>query len=164
LPMLPPDTGKKGLKGFADQDCGHYLTKFNDEIMLDTWLTVISEASFGESEHECFLSEKTFKPIACYHPFIIAGNRLSLHRLRELGYKTFSPYIDESYDMLTTWPRMAAITKEIARINNMSPEDKLNWFNGVKHILDHNYELLKSRSSKTSSTYLKVIEDHITKE
>jgi hypothetical protein len=59
---------------------------------------------------------------------------------------------------------MAAITKEIARINNMSPEDKLNWFIGVKHILDHNYELLKSRSSKTSSTYLKVIEDHITKE
>jgi len=164
LPMLPPDTERKGLKRFADQDCGHYLTKFNDEIMLDTWLTVISEASFGESEHECFLSEKTFKPIACYHPFIIAGNRLSLYRLRELGYKTFSPYIDESYDTLTTWPRMAAITKEIARINNMSPEDKLNWFIGVKHILDHNYELLKSRSSKTSSTYLKVIEDHITKE
>ena len=163
LPMLPPNTGKKGLKVFANQDCGHYLTKFNDEIMLDTWLTVVSEASFGESEHECFLSEKTFKPIACNHPFIIAGNRLSLHRLRELGYKTFSPYIDESYDTLSAWPRMSAITKEISRINSMSAKDKLTWFNNIKHILEHNYEHLKSRSSKNSSIYLKVIEDHVTK-
>ena len=161
LPLLPPNN--TGLKRFSDQDCGHYLTKFNDEIMLDTWLTVVSEASFGESEHECFLSEKTFKPIACNHPFIIAGNRLSLYRLRELGYKTFSPYIDESYDMLSTWPRMAAIIKEIARINNMSLKDKLTWFNSIKHILEHNYEHLKSRSSKNSSVYLKVIEDHVTK-
>lgn len=163
LPLLPPDTGKKGLEGFSNQNCGHYLTKFNDEIMLDTWLTVVSEASFGEMEHECFLSEKTFKPIACNHPFMIVGNRLSLYRLRELGYKTFSPYIDESYDMISAWPRMAAITKEISRINSMSSKDKLTWFNNIKHILDHNYEHLKSRSSKNSSIYLKVIEDHVTK-
>ena len=37
---------------------------FNEEIMLDPWLTVVSEASFGDSEGECFLSEKTCKPIA----------------------------------------------------------------------------------------------------
>lgn len=163
LPMLPPGTEKKGLKGFADQDCGNYLTKFNHEIMLDTWLTVVSEASFGESEHECFLSEKTFKPIACCHPFIIVGNKGSLSRLRELGYKTFSPFIDETYDTLSVWPRMAAITKEISRINNMSSKDKLNWFNSIKPILDYNYELLKTRTSKNSSIYLKDIEDHVTK-
>lgn len=159
LPILPPNN--TGIKKFADQDCGQYLTMFNEQIMLDTWLTVVSEASFGDSEHECFLSEKTFKPIACYHPFIIAGNKDSLFRLRELGYKTFSPFIDESYDRLSTWPRMTAITKELSRINSMSTSDKLEWFRNIKPILDYNYNVLKSRSSKNSSTYLKIIEDYV---
>ncbi len=160
LPMLPPNPDNKGLRGFADQDCGSYLTKFNEQIMLDTWLTVISEASFGESEHECFLSEKTFKPIACCHPFIFAGNKGSLSRLRELGYKTFSPYIDESYDNLNTWERMEAITKELFRINSMSSSDKLMWYRQLEPILQFNYELLKTRSSKNSSNYLKIIEEY----
>lgn len=159
LPILPPNND--GLKKFADQDCGHYLTMFNEQIMLDTWLTVVSEASFGDSEGECFLSEKTFKPIACCHPFIIAGNKNSLYRLRELGYKTFSPFIDESYDRLSTWPRMEAIIKELMRINSMSSYDKLVWYKELKPILEHNYNVLKTRSSKNPLIYLKVIEDHI---
>ena len=134
---------------------------FNEQIMLDTWVTIISEASFGDSEHECFLSEKTFKPIACYHPFIIVGNKNSLYRLKELGYKTFSPFIDESYDTLNTWPRMEAITKEITRINRMSLTDKVEWFHNLKPILDYNYKLLKSRSSRSPSSYLNTITEYI---
>ena len=159
LPLLPPNN--TGLKNFANHDCGQYLTMFNEQIMLDTWLTVISEASFGDSEHECFLSEKTFKPIACYHPFIIAGNKNSLYRLKELGYKTFSPFINESYDKLNTWPRMEAITKEISRITHMSFNDKIEWLHNIKPILDHNYKLFKSRSSRSSSTYLNTITEYI---
>ena len=161
LPMLPPNTKSDGLNAFASSDCGNYLTMFNEQIMLDTWLSVVSEASFGESDYECFLSEKTFKPIACNHPFIIAGNKGSLARLRELGYKTFSPYIDESYDNLNTWERLAAITKEISRINNMKRVDKLEWYRNLKHILDFNYNLLKSRSSKSNSKYLQKIENYV---
>ena len=159
LPLLPPNN--TGLERFADHDCGQYLTMFNEQIMLDTWVTIISEASFGDSEHECFLSEKTFKPIACYHPFIIVGNKNSLYRLKELGYKTFSPFIDESYDTLNTWPRMEAITKEITRINRMSLTDKVEWFHNLKPILDYNYKLLKSRSSRSPSLYLNTITEYI---
>jgi|TARA_B110000495_G_C22986798_1_gene580657 hypothetical protein len=163
LPMLPPTVGIKGLKTFASDDCAHYLEKFNEETMLDTWLTVVSEASFGESENECFISEKTFKPIACNHPFIIAGNQGSLHRLRELGYKTFSPFIDESYDSLPTWQRMAAITAELTRINNMSVNEKIEWYQGMQEILDHNYKLLKFKSHFESiSSYSNIIEKYTT--
>lgn len=159
LPILPPEN--TGLEKFASQDCGSYLQKFNEQVMLDTWLTVVSEASFGDSENECFLSEKTFKPIACCHPFIIAGNKNSLYKLRELGYKTFSPFIDESYDNLSTWQRMEAIIKELIRINNMSSAEKLDWLQNMKPILEHNYNLLKSRSSKYYSDHLQVIEDYV---
>ena len=45
-----------------------------------------------------FLTEKTFKPMAYGMPFMIFGNRNSLKRVRELGFKTFPEWFDESYD------------------------------------------------------------------
>ena len=158
LPMLPPFANS--LQKFADGDCGEYLVMFNEQIMLDSWVTVVSEASFGAEEHTCFISEKTFKPIACHHPFIIFGNKGSLGRLRELGYKTFSPYINESYDELDTWDRMDAVVKEISRLNNMAADDRLPWLAGMQDILTHNYQTLMSRSTNATPIYYDVISEY----
>ena len=158
LPILPP--AANSLQQFADGDCGEYLVMFNEQIMLDSWVTVVSEASFGAEEHTCFISEKTFKPIACYHPFIIFGNKGSLARLRELGYKTFSPYIDESYDELDTWDRMDAVVKEITRLNNMATDDRLPWLAGIRDILTHNYQILSNRSTDDTPIYSNVISEY----
>jgi hypothetical protein len=117
---------------------------FNDDIALDSWLTVISEASFAEDT--CFISEKTFKFIADSHPFIIAGNKRSLKYLRDLGYKTFSPWIDESYDELDTWERYAAIGIALEKIKKLSPIERLEWFKGLSDILDYNLEILKKNT------------------
>ena len=45
-----------------------------------------------------FITEKTIKPIRAGIPFVIVGCRHYLKKLKQLGFKTFSPYIDESYD------------------------------------------------------------------
>ena len=142
-PIFPPQTAKKTkMDEFIDSDCGEYLTELNEQIMLDSWLTVVSEASFGDLENTCFISEKTFKPIFCYHPFIIFGNRGSLKRLREMGYKTFSPFINEEYDELPTWERMDAITKELIRLSSMDDTERLNWYTSMSDILTYNFEIL----------------------
>jgi hypothetical protein len=139
LPLMPPENPNGyNLSNFADGDCGNYLTAFNEQTMLDTWLTVVSEASFSDEEQTCFISEKTFKPIACCHPFVITGNKHSLKNLKELGYKTFHPYIDETYDDLPTWERFEAIITTISKIRKMTPEEKLEWYYGMKDILEHN--------------------------
>jgi len=53
----------------------------------------------GHSQYPIrFLSEKVYKPIAWGMPFVILGNRLSLLKVRQLGFKTFDGLIDESYD------------------------------------------------------------------
>ena len=39
------------------------------------------------------------EPIIAQHPFIVHGNYLYLQKLREMGFKTFSSYFDESYDL-----------------------------------------------------------------
>ena len=44
-----------------------------------------------------FISEKTFKCLAVKHPFIIFGRPGTIKGLKQLGFKTFSPFFDESY-------------------------------------------------------------------
>lgn len=130
----PGDT----VDNFVSSDGGSYIAQLNENIMLDSWVTVVSEASFGDNDNTCFISEKTFKPIACSHPFIIFGNRHSLTHLKDMGYQTFSPLIDESYDNLPTWERLDAIIKELVKIKNMQPTERLEWFKAMQPILEHN--------------------------
>jgi hypothetical protein len=146
LPMLPPskETPEKELKDFEDMDSGKYQMRFNDDLMVQTWFSIISEASFGEDT--CFLSEKIFKPLAAGHPFIVFGNKNSLYYLRELGYKTFSPFIDETYDTLDTWDRLDAIIHTIQNIKKMNANEKLNWYKGMVDVLLHNQETIQHNS------------------
>ena len=114
-----------------------YINRFNDQICLDTWVSVISEAHCGDSAETLFISEKTFKPIACHQPFIIMGNRNSMSKMREMGYKTFDGFIDESYDTLPTHERMQAIIESLKKIDNIP--NKLDWFKSMEEIIDYNY-------------------------
>ena len=45
-----------------------------------------------------FVTEKTVKPIRAGIPFVVVGSVNFLRTLRKLGFKTFAPWIDESYD------------------------------------------------------------------
>jgi len=163
-PIFPPQAAKKSKKdSFIDSECGEYLTEINGQIMLDSWLTVVSEASFGDLENTCFLSEKTFKPIFCYHPFIIFGNKGSLKRLRELGYKTFAPFINEEYDELPTWERMEAIIKELIRLSSMDDTERLKWYADMSDILNHNHEILIRNSRITVPPSMVEVKNYIEK-
>jgi len=70
-----------------------------------------------------------------------------LQHLRNMGYKTFSPFIDETYDTLDTWDRYDAILKEISRLNAMSTDEHLEWFKSMRHILEHNFNMIFHNSS-----------------
>jgi len=149
LPMLPPTNRStiEELSLFSNTDSGMYPAEFNVQVLLDTWLSVVSEASFGENT--CFISEKTFKPIAASHPFIVYGNKYSLKNLQDIGYRTFHPMINEEYDKLDTWERLDAIVKELKRINAMSNEEKTQWLISMTDILKHNVEVLRKNSDDT---------------
>jgi hypothetical protein len=122
---------------------GWYIDRIHAQVYKDSWVSIVSEPIFNDENIAVFISEKTFKSIACMHPFIILGGRNSLRALREMGYRTFEGYIDESYDTLTSHDRMAAIIKELKQIDAI--EDKLNWFMGMRDILEHNYNLFHSK-------------------
>jgi hypothetical protein len=91
-----------------------------------------------------FLTEKTYKPIAMKHPFILLGPAHSLRMLRERGYKTFSPFIDESYDEIENDNlRLQAVVEEVKRL---SESDLVEFTYQIKDIVEHNEKLLRSQT------------------
>lgn len=110
------------------------------DFYLNSYIHITSETSFsdGDRKHP-FFSEKTFHPIINLQPFIYVGNPYSLKTLQELGFKTFHPFINESYDTEEDPTiRMALIEKEIERFSNMSLEEIHNLYYSLTDILIHN--------------------------
>jgi hypothetical protein len=108
---------------------------------IDSYFEICFE-TFVDGEHKS-LTEKIFKPIINFQPFLIVAYPGALNLLKELGFKTFSPYIDESYDNVEDRnTRLQMIYNEIKRLCNMSKEEIHNWYWGMKDILMHNHNHL----------------------
>ncbi len=63
----------------------------------DTKYNLVSETN--DNDYEVFMTEKIWKPIIAQQVFVVHGNHLYLQKLREMGFKTFGSYFDESYDL-----------------------------------------------------------------
>lgn len=125
----------------------------------NTYFSVVNETNYFKDLGEgLFLSEKVFKPILRCHPFILVSRPHSLQKLKELGYKTFSPYIDESYDEeANDYERLRMIIKEIERLSNLSEPLLLEFLTGVKEIVEHNYQLLMNKNSTLKHSFVTVL-------
>ena len=126
------------------------LERRSFNLYRDTLVSVVSETTFyhGNGMNEArFLSEKIFKPIAVGHPFIFVTVPKSLELLRELGYKTFHPIIDESYDdEFDDCERIKKIIKEIERISNFSHKEIKNFCKEAKAICVHNQKVILEKT------------------
>lgn len=113
-----------------------------------------------EDDQTIFFSEKIFKPILMKHPFVLVGRPHSLKYLRNLGYKTFSPFINESYDDIeNNEERLLAIVDEVARLDKFTIDEWLDWQTNVKEIVEHNHNVISSRK-KYEYAQRKVIDDN----
>jgi len=113
----------------------HYQPHINSyfEICFET---------FVHGDHKS-LTEKIFKPIVNFQPFFFVAYPGALQLLRNLGFKTFEGFIDESYDeMENINDRIQAIFKETQRLCKMSKEEIHEWYWGMEEILIHNHRTL----------------------
>jgi len=132
----------------------------NIQHYLDTDVSIIHET---HSNHESvFLSEKIFKPIIVKHPFIIMGSPGLLALLKSYGYKTFHPYIDESYDSEPNLIiRKNMILAELDKIINMTDSQRIHFHKQIADITEFNRSHLYNYSNR--QTYGKTIQNEITK-
>lgn len=125
------------------------LTVSTNRYYEDSYFSVISETTFylrERHQNSRFITEKTFKSIVMKHPFILVSIPKSLEVLKKLGYKTFSPWVDESYDREEDDnKRMMLIIKEVERLSNLSQQELELFLNSTKEICNYNYDVIKNK-------------------
>lgn len=106
---------------------------------LDTYFEIVTETWFTDSSN-LYLTEKTVRPIIRFQPFIHVGSPKLLASLRKMGFQTFSPYIDESYDNINDpYQRIELIFREINRLCAMSIHEIHQLYCKLWPRLLHNY-------------------------
>lgn len=102
-----------------------------------TFLSLVSESNVGSNT--IYFSEKTFKPIVTKHPFILLSSPGSLKKLKDLGYKTFDKWWDESYDDAEDYiDRVDMVLKILKELNKKSLSELEVIKKEMKNILDYN--------------------------
>ncbi len=108
-----------------------------------SYFSIVNESTFDTSHGDgdtLFFTEKTLKPIMNFHPFILLSNKGTIKKLKEYGFKTFHPFIDESYDNISSrGERFLAIEQEINKLCNKSIEEIHEWYWSIEDVLKHNY-------------------------
>jgi len=118
---------------------GNPGAKLNIQAHLDCFLNIVTETLFDINS--IFLSEKTYKPIYMCQPFIIFGNPYSLKKLKELGYKTFDKWWDESYDNeIDINKRFDKIVNILEQISEWDIDKCFEIKKEMQGILIHNYK------------------------
>jgi hypothetical protein len=149
LPLLIYDKRNNEL------DDNYYIRRLNEQICLDSFISVVSEAHCGDSDETMFLSEKLFKPIACRHPWMVMGNKDSLSMMKKMGYKTFSNFVNEDYDSLPTHERMLSIIESIKKVIDV--KDKIEWYESTREIVEHNHKNLIDKLYKLPESFVEVL-------
>jgi hypothetical protein len=91
------------------------------------------------------VTEKSIKPLFFEKPFLIHGNSLSLSLLREYGFQTFHPIIDETYDTVANSElRFSLLLKEIQRLADASPDEWERLLEQTREICSFNRRFLVS--------------------
>ncbi len=144
--------------------------QFEEEWYNDTFFTVAVETfAFIQYDLEIeknglvfdycgpcdlFVTEKTYKPIAHQHPFMVCGMKGVLKFLKENGFETYDHLFDESYDQHDFFEdRLDAIYENV---KNFSKEKYLDPLTEQK--IKHNYNRFYDRSAVLSGINSELIE------
>jgi len=123
----------------------------------DSLVSIVSETNFfTDGEVGRFLSEKTWKPILLKHAFIIVSVPRMLKLLRLQGYKTFHPFINESYDgEFDPLARLELIVKEVVRLSNMTYVEQQDFITNVTPIVEYNHKRFLNDTNYLKKYYVK---------
>jgi hypothetical protein len=100
------------------------------------------------------ITEKSYKPIYYKQPFITVGAPYSLEYLRKKGYKTFSRWWDESYDVIENHDdRIIKIAEVCNTIKNWSTERRQKFIEESNEVLTHNLNTLLNRSTNIDDSF-----------
>ena len=115
----------------------------NEPAHNSTFINVVTETMWNNES--IFFTEKIYKPIYMCQPFILFGNPNSLKKLKEIGFKTFDKWWDESYDLeMNLELRLKKIITLMEEIAKWDFSKCFQITNEMEETLIHNYNRLMS--------------------
>ena len=89
-----------------------------------------------------WITEKTIKNLRIGKPFLVMAGVGVLSKIKTFGFKTFSPWINESYDNIeNNYLRFEAIKQEVDRIASMSYQELNDIHQQMMPVFNHNREI-----------------------
>ena len=151
---------RKDLPWIADVDTifsseNIWDSKIFKSSFVDTYFSLVVGSvcdTYRDVEpYSIFMSEKIYKPITNFHPFLYLSNMGTLEVLKELGFKTFHPYIDESYDEEPDkLKRFNMIMNELNRLCEMELSELHELYWSMSDILIYNQRIYYNKVFSTS--------------
>jgi hypothetical protein len=92
------------------------------------------------SDENCFITEKTVRPMLFKRPFLAMCGTNYLEKLRQLGFQTFDKWFDEKYDNLDSKSKFIGIQKRMQNIADMDQSARKNMLKEMQSVLEHNFE------------------------
>ena len=109
----------------------------NLEPYQESYFNIVTETLYDKTP--VFFTEKIWKPIINYQPFMIVSTPYMLKGLKNEGFLTYPSIFDESYDdLLNPVERMERIFQNIDRIKSWSPEKIHTKYLNIKETAIHN--------------------------
>lgn len=93
-----------------------------------------------------FVTEKTVRPMLLKKPFLLFGSRDYLAYLRQMGFRTFGDFWDETYDGYSGAERLHRMFDLIDQLAKKSKDELETMYWDMAYTLEHNYNLLMSNT------------------
>ena len=137
----------------------NYTNQYSNKIyntILQAQFHIIVETIFDEGIYQVdasniipWITEKTYKAIACKKIFLCYGMQGSLNVLKQMGFQTFDNIIDETYDTIEDPVlRRAALVKEIMRLSLLTTQETEELIKQAKDITDHNLQIFEKKKTR----------------
>jgi hypothetical protein len=136
---------------------GEYFHRYFNPLWYNsTQFTLAVETQIDAGDYNdinsVFITEKTFKPIAHQHPFLIVGQPGILTELKQLGFETFDTLFDESYDTISDFDcRLMAVVENVKNFQSKQFDSE------TQARVQHNHNLFYNKQVVTNRVYSELI-------
>jgi hypothetical protein len=130
-----------------------------------TLFQIVNETTvLDDNNTSLFYSEKTFRPVSYFQPFVIYGQRGCNHALKDIGYKTYEEWFDLSFDfeedpVMRYRKLLASVTETCKMLDAMTRDQQIEWRFKNKELLLYNFNVM--RKSQYSYNKLETFLDNL---
>jgi len=145
----------------------HPSLNFEDHIYpinfyCNSFLNFVTETHFDSPN--CFLTEKSFRPLLLGHPFIILGSKNMLLQLDNLGFKVDFDFIDPSYDNVKNpIKRFTLANNELYKWCSLTYEEKIKNIERNIDKIEFNQQLMLKKNLRFNGyeRFVKILRESI---